>query len=286
MRRLPSLIALRFFEETARHLSFNRAASALCVTQAAVSKQIRLLEASLGVELFERDHTGIRLTLAGLTLMPYITDSFDLIECGTRQITVEREPQRLVASLPPTFATQWLPPRIGRLSTSLSGVEFSFRTQPRDACHCVVRFGQSALETGQSQLLMAERDTLVVAACMRDQNVPALFDAQPALHVLHGEVRLPLWRDWLAHADLPARYADGGIEVSNLRQAIETVKSGIGPAIIDLHMVGNELAGGILQRVSEIFGALELTLQFMNTLGCEPGLGAFGPHSVSARATR
>ncbi|MDC6132320.1 LysR family transcriptional regulator, partial [Burkholderia gladioli] len=54
MRRMPSLIALRFFEETARHLSFNRAATSLCVTQGAVSRQIRLLEDSVGARLFER----------------------------------------------------------------------------------------------------------------------------------------------------------------------------------------------------------------------------------------
>jgi hypothetical protein len=74
MRRLQSLIALRFFEETAQHLSFNRAAAALCVAQGAVSRQIRLLEGSLGVDLFERDHTGIRLTSAGLALLPCLTD--------------------------------------------------------------------------------------------------------------------------------------------------------------------------------------------------------------------
>jgi DNA-binding transcriptional LysR family regulator len=50
MRRLPSLIALRFFEETARHMSVNRAAIALCVTQGAVSRQIKLLEEALGAK--------------------------------------------------------------------------------------------------------------------------------------------------------------------------------------------------------------------------------------------
>src|ERR1700733_15595436 len=76
MRRLPSLIALRFFEETARHLSFNRAASALCVTQGAVSRQIKILEESLAIKLFERDHRGIRLTSAGALLLPSVTDAF------------------------------------------------------------------------------------------------------------------------------------------------------------------------------------------------------------------
>jgi LysR family glycine cleavage system transcriptional activator len=56
MRRLRSLIGLRFFEEMARHLSFNRAISAPCVIQGAVSGQIKLLEESLGAKLFVRDH--------------------------------------------------------------------------------------------------------------------------------------------------------------------------------------------------------------------------------------
>jgi hypothetical protein len=58
MRRLPLLIVLRFFEETAQRLSFNRAAAALCVTQGAVSRRIRLPESSLGFDRFECDHTG------------------------------------------------------------------------------------------------------------------------------------------------------------------------------------------------------------------------------------
>ena len=69
MRRLPSLTALRFFEESARHMSFNKSAAALCVTPGAVSRQIRLLEDALGTKLFDRDHKGIRLTKQGEELL-------------------------------------------------------------------------------------------------------------------------------------------------------------------------------------------------------------------------
>jgi DNA-binding transcriptional LysR family regulator len=53
-RRLPPLNALRAFEAAARHGGFARAASELTVTPAAISQQVRLLEADLGVELFFR----------------------------------------------------------------------------------------------------------------------------------------------------------------------------------------------------------------------------------------
>jgi len=119
MRRLPSLIALRFFEETARHLSFSRAATSLCVTQGAVSRQIRLLEDAVGVRLFERDHKGICLTNAGQRLLPFVEQAFDAIECGVDEIAVDPpgEKRRLTVSLPPTKGSM-------KKGTFSSGEEF------------------------------------------------------------------------------------------------------------------------------------------------------------------
>jgi len=50
---------------------------------------------------------------------------------------------------------------------------------------------------------------------------------------VHLDVRLPLWRNWLVYAELPARYADGGFEFSNLGQVVEAAKRGVGLAILD-----------------------------------------------------
>lgn len=61
MRRLPPLHALRAFEAAARHLSFKAAAAELHVTPAAVSHQIKALEAELGIKLFHRMTREIRL---------------------------------------------------------------------------------------------------------------------------------------------------------------------------------------------------------------------------------
>lgn len=48
--------------------SFNKAAEAAYITPTAVIKQINLLEADLGVKLFERTHRGLKLTKAGMSL--------------------------------------------------------------------------------------------------------------------------------------------------------------------------------------------------------------------------
>jgi DNA-binding transcriptional LysR family regulator len=74
--RLPPLNALRAFVAAARRLSFTRAASDLHVTPAAVSQQIKLLEAQLGVALFERRKDGLALTPEAAAVVPGLSDGF------------------------------------------------------------------------------------------------------------------------------------------------------------------------------------------------------------------
>ena len=75
-RRLPPLTALRAFEAAARHASFAKAADELAVTPAAVSQQIRLLEADLGVSLFRRLPRGLVLTEAAKSALPELGKAF------------------------------------------------------------------------------------------------------------------------------------------------------------------------------------------------------------------
>jgi len=252
MRRLPSLIALRFFEETARHMSFNRAAVALCVTQGAVSRQIKILEESLGAKLFERDHKGIRLTTAGQQLLPCVSDAFDTLERGTRQVTTAKGRRRLMLSVPPTFATQWFSPRLGSLKVELPDVELSVRTESTDDCHCNIRFGRDALPDAHSERLMIERNTLAGSPRLTGEPLDSLLERLPALHVLHNDARLNLWPDWLEQAGLPARYAENGIEFSTLEQAIHAARKGVGLAIVDRNMIVEELGEGSLALFSEV----------------------------------
>jgi DNA-binding transcriptional LysR family regulator len=90
MRRMPSLNGLRAFEAAARHGSFMAAGNELNVTQAAVSRMVRLLEARLGFQLFERLPNGLVLTAQGKALQPSLTAAFDSIASATEQVAAMR----------------------------------------------------------------------------------------------------------------------------------------------------------------------------------------------------
>ena len=68
--RIPSLASLRAFEAVSRHLSFSKAAGELCVSHAAISHQIKLLESELGLKLFNRTSRSVSLTDRREPLLP------------------------------------------------------------------------------------------------------------------------------------------------------------------------------------------------------------------------
>src|SRR5712691_13178321 len=85
-RRLPPLNALKAFEAAARHESFTRAAEELCVTQGAVSHQVKALEAELGLKLFNRERQRLVITDAGRGYLEVVRDAFDRLAVGTERL--------------------------------------------------------------------------------------------------------------------------------------------------------------------------------------------------------
>lgn len=115
-RRLPSLNALKAFEASARHESFTRAAHELCVTQGAVSQQVKALESELGIRLFGRERQRLVITDAGRTYLEVVRDAFDRIAAGTARLLERQQSGVLTITTSPDFAAKWLVHRLGRFS--------------------------------------------------------------------------------------------------------------------------------------------------------------------------
>lgn len=112
-RRLPPLNALKAFEAAARNESFTRAADELNVTQGAVSHQVKALEATLGLKLFDREHQRLTLTPRGGEYLAAVRDAFDRIAAATERLT-RRNSKVVTISASADFAAKWLVHRLGR----------------------------------------------------------------------------------------------------------------------------------------------------------------------------
>ena len=112
-RDLPSLNAIRIFDSAARHLNFSRAADELSITQSAVSRQIKVLEQQLGVQLFQRAGPKLKLTSAGDYYQGRVAEAMTVLRRGTAEVRRSSASPTLTVSLLPTFAAKLLVPRIG-----------------------------------------------------------------------------------------------------------------------------------------------------------------------------
>ena len=112
MRRLPPLNSIRAFEATARHLSFTKAANELNVSAGAISQQVKLIEEYLGITLFRRANRKIILTDEAQIGLPFLTHGLDELVKGIHAIQEYEMNKPLTITLPPTFASRWLIPRL------------------------------------------------------------------------------------------------------------------------------------------------------------------------------
>ena len=114
IRLSPSLLAwLRSFDAAARHGSFTKAAAELCITQGAVSQQVKQLEDWLRRPLFLRTPRALVPTPEGKWLAVVLRESFDAIESTLAQMRQPTEAATATLSCSPSFAMSWLTPRLG-----------------------------------------------------------------------------------------------------------------------------------------------------------------------------
>lgn len=201
------LNALRAFEASARHLSFTKAAIELCVTQAAVSHQVKSLETRLNVTLFERLPRGLMLTSEGETLLPALRDAFDSIAGTLERFEGGHYREVLRVGAVGTFAVGWLLPRLRafharhpfidlRLSTNNNRVDIA-----AEGLDYAIRFGSGAWHGVEAvRLLEAPLSALCVPEIATQLSSPADLLKQTLLR----SYRADEWSQWFAAAGLEA----------------------------------------------------------------------------------
>lgn len=263
MARFPSLNALRTFEAAARQGSFTLAANELFVTPGAVSRQIKHLEETLRLELFERGHREVRLTDNGQAYYLCLKDAFDRIEIGTERLVRAHREQRLNIFCSMTLTMRWLVPRLSRFHLAYPQRELCMHTPIPDPSH--LRRGRASVavcmanvdweETENEQLF----DVKLVPVCS-----PALLDGAARLKdvkdlqnytLLYSLARSNDWRNWATAAGLDLdEHSQLQFESSSL--AYEAALRGVGIAMGQLALVLEDLkTGRLVMPIPLVHGA-------------------------------
>lgn len=254
MRKLPPLKAVQCFEAASRLSSFAAAAEELLVTPSAVSHQIRALEREVGLSLFHRVHRSIVLTDAGRRYAEQIADAFGLIEAATRSIDRTGKADILTIHSVPSFATQWLMPRLSRysalhpdvdvrLNASVDRVDLSAGEADFD-----IRYGTVFPDTGVEVIPFPEETIVVLCApeiAYGEKPIRVLDDLRHHT-LIFSEVNLVSWRDWLDQMGLPDIPTDRGPRFDRTFMAISAAVDGLGVGLESRLQIQREIDSGRL----------------------------------------
>ncbi|MGC4393331.1 LysR substrate-binding domain-containing protein [Agrobacterium sp. M50-1] len=250
VRQFLPLNGLRAFEASARHLSFTRAAIELCVTQAAVSQQVKGLEKRLGVSLFQRLPRGLKITAEGEALLPTVTSSFDQMATTLDRIEAGQVRELLFLGVVGTFAVGWLLPRLKafqkrhpfidvRVSTNNNRVDMA-----AEGLDFAIRFGQGSWHgTDAFRLFEAPLSPLCTPKLAEMLKTPAdLMEA-----TLLRSYRADEWSNWFAAAGVtPAAQVNAGIVFDTSLGMMEAALQGLGVALAPPSMFSRHLASGAI----------------------------------------
>lgn len=263
MNNLPPLKPLRAFEAAARHQSFTRAASELCLTQAAISRQIRTLESHFGVPLFLRQNRTVRLTAEGQRLYRAVSMGLAHIASASSEILLAPPPGKLTVGMRLAFASLFMPSRIGGFKELYPDIDLHILATERNplvgsgGVDIAISLGCEP-QPGQHADLLFSEEIFPVCSPYYLARRPRIRNPEDLLHetLLHlhdlnwqGLPWRPIdWPELFRAFDVAVRPGSDGLTFNNYHMMIQTAVGGNGIAMGWLHLVKDLLDSGHLVR--------------------------------------
>ena len=261
---LPPLEFLVAFEAAARLGSFTAAAEELNLTQAAVSRQIRLLERNLGRSLFTRAHRAVHLTQEGRDFQHTVSLALSHVANAAQGLRAPEPDARLTVAADQSVAALWLLPRLARFQDANGDIDLRLISSDAEA-DCLAEEVDVAIVHGdgswpgyEAELLLDEE---VFPVCS-----PGYLERHGAIAGpadLPGRVLVDLdddhwnwinWRVWLTEQDIHLPQDGAGpaglrrLVINSYPLIVQAARDGLGVALGWKHLVEEPLAAGALVR--------------------------------------
>lgn len=246
MRKLPPLSSLRAFEAVARTGSVTRAAEELARTHGAISRHLKLLADDVGVELFERDGTGLRMTPAAADFYATTRSAFDQLERGYETLGNTAAGPGVHVACSATFAMRWLVPQLAlfyrkhpdiRIRLSMT----SAREIRNEGADLLIAWDMSNYSDADQRRALPLAPVNFAAVC-----VPACAKLLPEkrARIAHGYTS-SAWDQWEIKTGKSVARGDV-LEFPHTHLCIEAALSGLGVALVERRLIARELADGTL----------------------------------------
>ena len=258
-RNLPPLSYLRAFEATARLGSVTRAADELGRTHGAISKQLQLLQEHLGVPVFEKAGTGIRLNEDGASFLATVSRAFDLLEESYHEIKTSRGEASVHIACSATFAMVWLVPRLAefysfhpncRVQLSMSSsARDGGATRTRDSADITLSWDRLTRPSARSNFVpLAAISFGLVAAPdypFRTEGNESTFPTRISHDLMASQ-----WANWQASTGHRIS-AHSELYFPHMHLCISAAVAGLGVTLVERRFALNELRNGKLVERSQ-----------------------------------
>jgi LysR family transcriptional regulator, glycine cleavage system transcriptional activator len=253
--KFPSLAALRAFEAAARLGGFSAAARSLSVTHAAVAQQVRALERELGEALVFREGRSLGLTDKGRALASELTAGFIAIQAATHAVRANSD-RPVAITLSPSFAVNWLMPRLGSFWRDHPEIQLSLQPDhrvvdlAREGFDLGIRFGRGHWPGVETQLLTSAHYVIVASP-------EFLARRGPLTQTMFAEAPWVLEPDWPEHRQWLASQTrlDPSVlkitEYATDEMALQAARQGFGLHVSSFALVAEDVRQGRLQIACE-----------------------------------
>ena len=245
--KIPNMGALLAFEAAARHESFTHAARELFLTESAVSRQINTLESNLGVRLFVRVKQRVVLTKAGKVYSAQVRRSLEQLDRDTLSIIAHGSGGGyLELAVLPTFASQWLIPRLAAFNAQYPDVRVNMGvrtgTFPFADTHfeAAIHYGKPTWPGTSADFLFSEEVVPVCAASLLARPVKTAADLLD-YPLLHSTTRPDGWASWFANLDVDDNRTMQGVRYELHTMLISAAAAGLGIALVPRFFVDAQL---------------------------------------------
>ncbi|MGL6160686.1 LysR substrate-binding domain-containing protein [Microbulbifer sp.] len=246
-RLLPSLSMLSIFEAAARRGSFSAAAEELCLSQSAVSRQIKCLESQLEHELFVRERKTVRITEAGERYAKTVREALLLIANASINLRASPEKSTLNLAVLPSLGGNWLVPRLcGFLEQNPDiKINLSTYTEPfdfhKESIDAAIHFGSDHWDNAETRFLAKEK---LVPVCSEGFLEKYPLDSPEAVldvPLLHLTTRPDAWERWFRSQGIAFDFLTG-MMIDQFDAAIKAAQCGMGLALIPEILLSRNLA--------------------------------------------